>query len=133
VNGARWAQHDLLDTHPRLDVRVYAIWFSMYPTDARARWPAPLLTDERVTHRWDERRLVGGWYWDELPWIWARKAPESLVPQAGPVWDAYFLYAREAAWDDRPTHLVSWGYTIMRSRAALLRELDRLASAVAQE
>ena len=59
MNGARWAQHDLLDTHPRLDVRVYA---------------------------------------------------------------------REAAWDDRPTHLVSWGYTIMRSRAALLRELDRLAS-----
>src|SRR5437899_4684552 len=56
----------------------------MYPSDERSRWPAGLLTDARVSHRWDEQRLVGGWYWGELPRIRARKAPESLAPEQGP-------------------------------------------------
>jgi hypothetical protein len=106
-------------------VRVYAIWYDMYPTDERSRWPAGLLTDARVSHRWDEERLVGRWYWDELPQIREGKAAESLVPEQGPMWDAYFLYDRGATWGDRP---VSWGYTLMRSRAALTRDLDRLGS-----
>jgi len=98
----------------------------MYPTDERSRWPAGLLTDARVSHRWDERRQLGRFYWDDLPRIRERKSPESLMPEQGPMWDAYLLYDRTARWDDRPSGLVSWGYTIMRTRAALLRDLDRL-------
>jgi len=39
------------------------------------------------------------------------------------MWDAYFLYDRGAAWGDQP---VIWGYTLMRSRSALRRDLDQL-------
>jgi hypothetical protein len=44
------------------------------------------------------------------------------------MWDAYLLYDRSARWHERPSGLVSWGYTIMRTRAALVRDLDRVAS-----
>ena len=109
-------------------MRVYAVWYDMYPTDERSRWPGGLLTDARAAHRWDDGRLLGKWYWDELPRIQPLRAPESLVPDEGPMWDAYFLYDRDASWDERPSGLVSWGYTIMRTRAALVRDLNRLGA-----
>lgn len=102
----------------------------MYPTDARSTWPADLLVDRRVSHRWDEGKLMGRWYWGQLSRIWPRKALESREPGGGTLWDAYLLYRPEATWEDSAAHLVSWGYPIVRSGDALLRDFDRLAGEI---
>ena len=57
-----WVQSQILDTHPKANLRVYAIWFNMMGGDDRSKWPAALLTDLRVSHRWDEPKAVGTWY-----------------------------------------------------------------------
>jgi hypothetical protein len=38
----------LLSVNPKAPLRVYAVWFNMYPGDARERWRADRLTDPRV-------------------------------------------------------------------------------------
>ena len=48
--GARRVQKEILEKYPTANVRVYAIWFSMLPTDGRTmwRWGGSTLTDSRV-------------------------------------------------------------------------------------
>ena len=67
--GARWAQDELLAKNPGADVRVFVIWFRMYPGDAQSKWPRELLTDRRVEHRWDEPKTVEPMmrYWRAWP------------------------------------------------------------------
>lgn len=123
--GTRWVQRQVLDTHPKADVSVYAVWFAMYPGDARAKWPADLLTDPRVTHRWDEGKLVGRWFADRADAMRPRLAPGSTW--AGTIlWDSYLLFGREATWTDAPSGLIHWGRTIVAGRRTLQADIDRL-------
>lgn len=96
---------------------MYAIWFNVVERDARALWPAGALTDRRVTHFWDEGRIVGTWY---------GRHPDYLAG-AQLLWDAYLLYDRPARWDGKPSHLVSWGGTILRKRGQLKADLLAVA------
>ena len=55
-------QQTVLAPNVKAPVRVYAIWFNMYPGDAQQRWRSDLLPDVRVRHYWDEPRAIGRLY-----------------------------------------------------------------------
>ncbi len=114
-------QNELLAKHPDAELAVYAFWFDMLDSDSRSRWPKDLLTDRRVTHFWDEKKVVGRWF---------ASHPDYGGLYGGPVlWDAYLLYDRNARWEKAPSDLVSWGFTIVRTRERLEKDLQKLWSA----
>jgi len=110
-----------------MNLRVYAVWFNMYPGDARERWRDMLLTDSRVRHYWDGRRAIGQLYLQLLPTIWPKRSADTTLPDADALWDAYLLYAPDAQWADRPPDVVSWGTPIYRSTDTLIEGLARMA------
>jgi len=125
VAGARWAQEELLAKNPRADVRVFVIWFRMYPGDAESKWPRELLTDRRVEHRWDEPKAAGRWFMTNLSSLRPSRGGDGVFPQrVDALWDSYLLFDRTATWDDTPSGVLSWGYTLLRTRAQLLRDFQ---------
>ncbi len=118
-------QQTLLDPNLNAPLRVYAVWFNMYPGDARERWRAALLTDARVRHYWDEQRSVGRRYLQTLARLWPVRGAETVVPQADALWDAYLLYPPDARWDEELPDVVSWGSTILRTKETLDLDIQR--------
>lgn len=106
--GARWVQSEILEEYPEQKLEVYAVWFNMFPGDSRSDWPSGLLTDPRVRHFWDESKLVGRWYGENVT---------SRV-KGHVEWDAYFLYPAEGVWRDVPEP-ISRGRTIVSTRGRL--------------
>ncbi len=88
----------------------------MLPTDERSQWEKELLNDPRVTHLWDQERVVGAWFAN----------PDNLGLQyPGPVmWDAFLLFGREARWDNVPSNLLASGWTVIGNTEQLERSLD---------
>jgi hypothetical protein len=119
-------QEELLAKHGDADVRVYANWFSLYPTDLRERWPADVLTDRRVVHFWDEEKHVGRWYGEREQSIESRVAPDSSGLGQSILWDAYLVYGPESRWDEAPTELRRWGRTILRTKESLREAAESL-------
>ena len=107
-------------------MRVFAIWFRMYPGDAESKWPRELLTDRRVEHRWDEGKSVGRWFLTNLASIKPSRGGEGRFPQrVDAMWDTWLLFDRDAAWTGAaPTGLLSWGYPIMKSNTQLLADFQ---------
>ena len=112
-------QEELLDTHADADVRVYAIWFSMFGTEQRDDWPPDILTDRRVTHWWDEGKAAGRWYMPRIDEMRDTMASGSGGFAGNVLWDSYLVYGPEARWDDSPTGLRRWGRTILRTQEGL--------------
>jgi len=100
----------------------------MYPGDARTKWPAELLTDSRVTHYWDEQRLLGLRLLLSLPMFLDRQASGTLTPEADSLLDAFFVYAAGDRWTNPAPRPVSWGYPIMVTKDQLARDVERLAA-----
>ena len=102
-------QQNILEKHPDADLRVHVIWFNMLPGDSREGWDEDVLADPRVTHYWDEDRVVG----------------EALVEPLGHdgpiVWDAFAVHGPGAKWDDRPT---AAGWPVIGETGRLQRELE---------
>lgn len=121
-------QTELLAKYPKATLRVYAVWFNMYPGDERAKWPPSLLTDSRVIHRWDEGKLVGMWYGGHTSEIRTQLSQESSW-KGDILWDAYLLYGADARWDEAPTNLIHWGRTIVAGRETLRQDFERLFGA----
>ena len=96
-------------------LKVYAVWFDMMTSDQRAEWPSKLLTDRRVTHFWDDRKLLGNWY---------ATFREFSKGSGNAVWDAFFVYNSDSRWTDQPSGLIGWGSTIISHK-------NQLAEAVA--
>jgi hypothetical protein len=120
VAGARWAQDELLAKNPKADVRVFVVWFQMYPGDAASKWPRELLADRRVEHRWDETKAAGRWFLTNLPSLHPSRGGDGVFPQrVDALWDTYLLFGRDATWNDTPNGVLSWGYTVMRTRPKL--------------
>jgi hypothetical protein len=115
VAGARWVQNEILQKNPAAKLQVYAIWFNMYPGDAREQWSANLLTDPRVVHFWDEQKIVGTWF--------GKQHPEYLKGGQSAVWDAFILYGAEARWQESISHRLSMGRTIVAKREDLRQSL----------
>ena len=123
--GARWAQDELLAKNPKADVRVFVIWFRMYPGDAQSKWPHELLTDRRVAHRWDEPKTAGRWFLTNLRSLRPSRGGDGVFPQrVDALWDSYLLFDRKAVWNDTPTGVLSWSYTVMRTRAQLVKDFQ---------
>ena len=109
----------MLDKHPDADIRVYAIWFSMFGTEVRDDWPPEVLTDRRVTHWWDEGKTVGRWYMPQIGDMRATMSPKASGFSGNVLWDAYLVYGPEGRWDAAPTGLRRWGRTILRTQEDL--------------
>ena len=120
-------QNELLAKYPKANVRAYAVWFNMFPGDARSKWPPNLLTDARVIHRWDEPKAVGLWYAPHTASIHGELAPGSQWRDGAILWDAYLLYGPDAKWTDAPTPgLIHWGRTIAAGRDTLKDDFAKL-------
>jgi hypothetical protein len=125
VAGARWAQDELLAKHPKADVRVFVIWFRMYPGDEESKWPRELLTDRRVEHRWDEPKTAGRWFLTNLRSLRPSRGGDGVFPQrVDALWDSYLLFDRNATWTDKPDGVLSWGYTVLRTRRRLANDFE---------
>ena len=110
-------QQQILAKHPSANLRVYVVWFNMLWTDSRSGWDACAIPDPRVTHLWDDKRVAGQWFSQQ---IWGEQ---------GFMWDTYLLYGPEAKWDSAPAPLVSSGSTVVDKsgelRDKILPLLDR--------
>ena len=97
-------QSELLKANQSQNLRVYVIWFSMLPTDARSRWnwSGGILDDPRVLHYWDEKKKAGRFY--------AGKDPETDDPDV--VWDTFYLYGSDARWLDKPDRELATGASV---------------------
>jgi hypothetical protein len=97
----------------------------MYPGDAESAWPSGLLTDPRVQHRWDEPKVAGRWFLENLHSITPSRGGDGRFPQrVDAMWDTYILFDRTAVWNTTPTGVLSWGYPIMRTKDQLARDVD---------
>ena len=112
-------QKEILEKNPAAKLRVYVVWFSMLPTDARSRWgwTAGVISDQRVLHFWDEKKLLGRWFAQ-------RENPQHT--DAGIVWDAFYLYGSDASWDSEPAPLISTGATVQDEAENLKRSIEPL-------
>ena len=118
VGGADWVQTELLNIYPDLKIRVYAIWYEMYPGDSPKAFPAAkkIMPDSRVQHLWDQSKTTGRWFKTNVP-----------SDYKGPIqWDAYYLYGPDATWAATPGAPISWGRTILETRKELLRQVALL-------
>jgi len=105
------------------DARVFVIWFNMYKGDSETKWPVGLFRDDRVTERWDEPKSAGRWFLNHLQSLHpALGGDEKFPQQVDALWDSYILFDRNAQWQQAPTGLLSWGYTIMRTRDKLAED-----------
>jgi hypothetical protein len=120
-------QEEVLTKHKDADLKVYAIWFSMYPTDRRELWPADILTDSRVVNLWDEGKEVGTFYATRFDEMKGTVVPESQGWEGTPIlWDSYLVYGSDARWEDAPTGLRRWGRTILNTQDGLRQSVDDL-------
>jgi len=118
TTGAEWIQEYILQRNPTLDVKVYAVWYQMYPGDSPKHFPhaRTLIPDKRVRHYWDQPKDVGRWFFGMVP-----------TDTHGDIeWDAFYLFDRSSAWTDRPTALLTWGRTILKDRKKLSAEIALL-------
>jgi hypothetical protein len=125
VAGARWAQNDLLARNQDADVRVFVVWFRMYPGDEESRWPRQILLDRRVTQRWDEPKAAGRWFMDHLSDLRPTRGGAGQFPQqTDALWDSYLLFDRNATWNRTPSGVLSWGFTVLRTRQQLAADFQ---------
>ena len=111
-------QSDILEASQSPNLRVYVVWFSMIPTDARSRWnwTGGVLDDPRVLHYWDEQKKVGRFY--------AGKDSESVDPDV--VWDTFYLYGSDAKWTETPDHELATGMSVRSKFDTLKNTLSPL-------
>lgn len=128
MRGARWVQSEILEASPDAPVRVYAVYFEMVAADegARARVrPDELLNDPRVVSFWDEDKLVGRWYDENVTKLGEQeKVPDRIE------WDSFFVYGPSAEWGEKPPRVRVWGRPLHRERERLKRGLERALARV---
>jgi hypothetical protein len=121
TSGASWIQEYILKRNPKLDLKVYAVWYEMYPGDSPDDFPAArtLIPDRRVAHYWDQQKDVGRWFYGLVP-----------TNTKGDIeWDAFYLYDKDSVWSDRPSSMLTWGRTILNDRRKLLDRVAQLTGA----
>ena len=104
---------------------MFVVWFRMYPGDAEERWPRDILVDGRVVQTWDEPKSAGRWFMTHLSDLEPSRGGDGRFPQqVDALWDSYLLFDRGATWGTTPDGLLSWGFTVMRTRAKLAEDLQ---------
>lgn len=109
-------QQEILKKFASDDLRVYVVWQRILRNDAvnTAKIAAEqVFSDKRVSQMWDPANALGFWY----------KQSGELEHKDPMVWDAYFLYGKDAEWKDAPTGLIDTGYTVWNMKDRLLKSV----------
>ena len=118
-------QSELLSKNASADARVFVIWFRMYPGDEESRWPGEIFNDRRVVQVWDEPAAAGRWFMTHLNDLRPSRGGDGRFPQrVDALWDSYLLFDRDATWNMVPNGILSWGYTVMRTRDQLMKNFQ---------
>ena len=111
MRAPRAAQESILKKLRDTDVSVSIIWIEMLPTDnlAAAENMAASIRDPSVVHYFDLRRahLAGDAF-----------ANGTICEGAGPAWDVYFFYDKDAEWKDAPPKPVEWWHQLSGGKRA---------------
>ena len=94
---------------------MYAVWFNMLDGDSRDRWNGDGMTDPRVTHFWDQQKIVGDWF------------SQNVTHARGTTWDFYALYAPNVSNLETPS---SFGGGA-QGGGTIIGHHDQLAAAIA--
>ena len=78
------------------------------------------MTDPRVVHLWDAEGELGRWFFEHREKVGLGFVPGVIV------WDAYLLFGPGAQWEDVPSPLQSWGYTVIGTSDRLKTDLQML-------
>lgn len=105
---------EILDANPNAEINVYAIWVPMLFSDGRNRWDPDLLIDARVQHFWDQDRISGTWF------------AENVLGFSSIAWDIYFLYPEDATWLNTPSPLLVSGSPVISQKGDLLEALKSM-------
>jgi hypothetical protein len=122
TSGAGWIQEYILKRNPKLDMKVYTVWYEMYPGDSPDDFPKArkLLPDKRVFHYWDQHKDVGRSFYGMVP----------TSTKGNIEWDAFYLFDAGSVWTDRPTNLLTWGRPILTDRKKLSDRIAELTAGV---
>jgi hypothetical protein len=115
-------QKEILEARPEADLRVYAIYFEMVADDRGAKSrvkPTDLLDDPRVTSFWDDRKVAGRWFDENVTKLGEREGNPDRIE-----WDCFVLFAPQAQWGDRPPDHVSWGRPLAQEAGRLNADLE---------
>ena len=69
------------------------------------------------THDWNGSKTVGGWFTENV------KSCDALGPVA---WDAYYLFDKDATWEDAPSPVVACGTPVYKAANALAEALEKI-------
>ncbi len=120
--GAGWVQKKILEAYPDSRIRVYAVWLPMTKTDARTEWKKWRMPDSKVTHFWDEKKLLG----EQFAKYVEPKSAWLIRTKSKVEWDAIYLYGREAVWretENVPSPLIVWGRPILNVRKNVMKKI----------
>jgi hypothetical protein len=115
-------QKEILEARPDADLRVYAIYFEMVAGDRGAKFrvkPSDLLDDPRVTMFWDDRKVAGRWFDENVTKLGAREGNPDRIE-----WDSFVLYGPNAKWEQGPPDHVSWGRPLVQEAGRLKADLE---------
>lgn len=115
-------QKEILEARPDADLRVYAIYFEMVESDRGAKSrvsPSDLLDDPRVRSFWDDRKIAGRWFDENVTKLGEREGNPDRIE-----WDSFVLYGPEAQWGDGPPDHVSWGRPLVQEAGRLKADLE---------
>ena len=124
VFGAKAVRDSVLNAYPNADIHVSIVWIDMLPSDnaAAATKSAAIFDDPRVKQFYDPDRKSG-----------YAIAKDLLYENAGPAWDIYLYYDKDAQWTDAPPKPVDWVHQLgggRRADAARFRPGQRLVDAL---
>ena len=86
----------------------------MLPGDSRPLLDTKILSDPRVANYWDQDKLVGNWY------------SQNVTHRRATTWDAFFLYGPAARWGDVPAPQVAAGGSVIGAHDELSGGLQQL-------
>ncbi len=90
---------------------MFAVWLPMLAGDRREAIDSTGLADGRVEAYWDGERILGDWF--------GQHRVAGLGGDGYTIWDAYFAFDRDAAWNGEPTGAVAAGATIIGNTGSL--------------
>jgi hypothetical protein len=105
-------QEQILERYPEADVRVYAVWLPVLPTDERFE-VADLMVDARVSHYWDGDRRVSDAFGEA-----------AGLPEGALLWDAFLLFAPAATWTGSPPEPLARGAPVVDEVAKMQQALQ---------
>ena len=124
VFGAEAVRDSVLNAYPDADIQVSIVWIDMLPSDNEeaATKSSAIFDDPRVKQFHDPDRQSG-----------YAIAKDLLYDNAGPAWDIYLYYDKDAQWTDQPPKPVDWVHQLgggRRAEAARFRPGQRLVDAL---